>query len=65
MIYKGYEIKVTDFQGNGSFASPLCNTPFGYEILKHSKIVYVYGKMSSSFAYAIESAKRVIDLRSD
>lgn len=61
MKYKGYEIIITDSQGNGSFASPLCNTPYGYDIKRNGLLIYQRVKSNSVKGCAIADAKQSVN----
>jgi len=61
MRYKGYEIEITDSQGNGSFESPLTNTPYGYDIKRDGFLIYQRVKSNSDRGCAIADAKQSVN----
>jgi hypothetical protein len=61
MKYKGYVIIITGSQGNGEFDTPLCNTPYGYNIKRDGVLIYQRIKSNSSKGGAFADAELSID----
>ena len=54
-----FEVKIISSQGNGSFGSPLTNTPYGYTIIKNGEVVDHWARAFGSYKSALDFAVRV------